>query len=189
MKYEGKRLVEVFERIEAFTGKKIKQLTADATYGHAVNYGTLEESEIDAIIPPQREMRRASSIPKRRFKYDGRHKTVKCPAGKRLKRSRREEKGCLYTAKRSDCRVCSLNRNCLPPTGKVRAVLIVDYYDALPMARRRKSNWDEATNEWYRRNKWRAEGLHGEAKTQHGLRRAVRRGLSNVAIQDISRRR
>jgi len=27
------------------------------------------------------------------------------------------------------------------------------------------------------------EGIHGEAKTQHGLRRAVRRGLSNVAIQ------
>jgi hypothetical protein len=27
------------------------------------------------------------------------------------------------------------------------------------------------------------EGMHGKAKTQHGLRRAVRRGLSNVAIQ------
>jgi len=27
------------------------------------------------------------------------------------------------------------------------------------------------------------EGPHGEAKTQHGLRRAVRRGLWNVAIQ------
>jgi hypothetical protein len=27
------------------------------------------------------------------------------------------------------------------------------------------------------------EGVHGEAKTQHGLRRAVRRGLMNVAIQ------
>ena len=25
--------------------------------------------------------------------------------------------------------------------------------------------------------------MHGEAKTQHGLRRAVRRGLANVAIQ------
>ena len=27
------------------------------------------------------------------------------------------------------------------------------------------------------------EGIHGEAKCQHGLRRAVRRGLSNVRIQ------
>ena len=35
----------------------------------------------------------------------------------------------------------------------------------------------------YKRHRWRVEGMHGEAKTQHGLRRAVRRGLSNVAIQ------
>ena len=35
----------------------------------------------------------------------------------------------------------------------------------------------------YKRHRWRTEGMHGEAKTQHGLRRAVRRGLSNVAIQ------
>jgi hypothetical protein len=27
------------------------------------------------------------------------------------------------------------------------------------------------------------EGIHGEGKTQHGLRRAARRGLWNVAIQ------
>ena len=32
-------------------------------------------------------------------------------------------------------------------------------------------------------NRWRVEGSHGEAKTQHGLRRAVRRGTANVAIQ------
>ena len=35
----------------------------------------------------------------------------------------------------------------------------------------------------YNRHRWRVEGMHGEAKTQHGLRRAVRRGLSNVVIQ------
>ena len=35
----------------------------------------------------------------------------------------------------------------------------------------------------YKRHQWKVEGMHGEAKTRHGLRRAVRRGLSNVAIQ------
>ncbi len=35
----------------------------------------------------------------------------------------------------------------------------------------------------YSRHRWKVEGMHGEAKTQHGLRRAVRRGLANVAIQ------
>jgi Transposase DDE domain len=35
----------------------------------------------------------------------------------------------------------------------------------------------------YNRHRNFVEGVHGEAKTQHGLRRAVRRGLDNVAIQ------
>ena len=33
------------------------------------------------------------------------------------------------------------------------------------------------------RHMWRSEGFHGEAKTWHGLVRAVRRGLDNVKIQ------
>gem|GEM_PF-3660187 len=38
--------------------------------------------------------------------------------------------------------------------------------------------------EAYKHHKYRVEGAHGEAKTQHGLRRAVRRDLWNVKIQD-----
>ena len=33
------------------------------------------------------------------------------------------------------------------------------------------------------RHRWKVEGLHGEAKSCHGLTRAVRRGLSNMQIQ------
>ena len=35
----------------------------------------------------------------------------------------------------------------------------------------------------WRRHMWRSEGYHGEAKTWHGLARAVRRGLDNMKIQ------
>ena len=35
----------------------------------------------------------------------------------------------------------------------------------------------------YKRHLWRSEGFHGEAKTWHGLGRAVRRGLDNMKIQ------
>ena len=57
-------------------------------------------------------------------------------------------------------------------------------HEALLRARRRKvKSWDKTTYELYLRHKWRVEGAHGEAKTLHGLRRAVRRGLWNVAIQ------
>jgi Transposase domain (DUF772)/Transposase DDE domain len=35
------------------------------------------------------------------------------------------------------------------------------------------------------RHRWRSEGFHGEAKTWHGLARAVRRGLQNMRIQAL----
>jgi hypothetical protein len=50
-------------------------------------------------------------------------------------------------------------------------------------ARRRWQKRDENIRDKYERHKWRVEGIHGEAKTQHGLRRAARRGLANVSIQ------
>jgi hypothetical protein len=72
----------------------------------------------------------------------------------------------------------------LPPSAKTRLILIVDGYEALLRARRRKLNgWDDHTKPLYNRHRYLVEGIHGEAKTQHGLRRAVRRGLENVAIQ------
>ena len=75
-------------------------------------------------------------------------------------------------------------QRCLAPTARVRSVYIREGYPALLRARRRKAQgWSEALRQAYRRHRWRVEGVHGEAKTQHGLRRAVRRGLSNLRIQ------
>ena len=63
-------------------------------------------------------------------------------------------------------------------------ILIVEGYEALLRARRRKNRgWDEDTQRVYNRHRVYVEGVHGEGKTQHGLRRALRRGLANVAIQ------
>jgi Transposase DDE domain len=58
-----------------------------------------------------------------------------------------------------------------------------DDYPALLRARRRRERWTEEDRRLYRRHRWRSEGSHGEAKTWHGLARAVRRGLANMKIQ------
>jgi hypothetical protein len=61
----------------------------------------------------------------------------------------------------------------------------VDGYPALLRARRKKrQGWDDETVEAYKHHKYLVEGVHGEAKSEHGLRRAARRGLWNVQIQD-----
>ena len=181
---EGGRLVEAVERVEETTGIKVERVTGDAAYAHPTNYEKLEQRGTDAIMPPSRASYRRRAIPLFRFTYDGKHKTVRCPGGKFMHRSGRGKNGWRYRAKVSACKACALRKRCIPPSAQMRTVCIVDGYEALLRARRRKGRgWDEEARQWYRRHRWRVEGVHGEGKTQHGLRRAARRGLDNVAMQ------
>jgi transposase len=180
---EGSQLSEQIERIESNTGKKIKTLTADSGYAYGKNYELLEDIDVDAIIPPQRQNSKPRHIPLQRFKYDAENKIVKCPRGKVLTRRTENEKGWVYRSRPKDCRNCQLRKHCISETSASRTVLISNGYEAHLRARRRHRQPDDRFVETYKRHRWRVEGMHGEAKTQHGLRRAVRRGLSNVAIQ------
>ena len=180
---EGRQLAEQIERIENNTGKKLKTISADSAYAHGKNFELLEAKDIDGIIPPQNENSKPRCLPLRRFKYDARNKIVKCPAGKILTRRTQNEKGWIYRAQSKDCRKCHFRNRCISKDASSRSVLISYGYEALLRARRRRRRPDDKFVETYKRHRWRTEGMHGEAKTQHGLRRAVRRGLSNVAIQ------
>ena len=64
-----------------------------------------------------------------------------------------------------------------------KAVVVGDDYPALLRARRRRERWSAEDRRLYQRHRWLSEGFHGEAKTWHGLARAVRRGLANMKIQ------
>jgi len=181
---EGTQLLSQVDRVKDNTGRAPAVLTADAGYAHSRNYAALEERDVEAVIPPQHEPRVVRKLPVRRFKYDPRQQVVKCPGGRTLSRQSRQKNGWLYKARGRDCRQCPLKGRCLPAGTKARTVLIVDGYEALLRARRRRAKgWDRETRELYHRHQWRIEGKHGEAKVLHGLRRAVRRGRWNVAIQ------
>lgn len=180
---EGKELLNQIERTEQTTGKKITTATADMAYAHTDNYSQLEQRGTEAIIPAQASHSKSKNIPIHRFKYDSRNQIVHCPRGKILRRSCRSERGWIYRAKVKDCGNCPLRPRCISSTAKARIVLITDGYESLLRARRRWQKRDEEILDKYKRHKWRVEGIHGEAKTQHGLRRAVRRGLANVSIQ------
>jgi transposase len=180
---EGSQLLEQIERIEENTGRKIQTLSADSGYAHGKNYKYLEEKGIDAIIPPQKEHSKPRRIPTRRFKYDAKNKIVKCPAGKILTRRTENKQGWIYRATAHDCRNCRLRKRCMSETSASRTIMISNGYEAMLRARRRHRKPDKKFRKTYSRHYWQIEGMHGEAKTQHGLRRAVRRGLANVAIQ------
>jgi transposase len=180
---EGNQLPDQIERIEVSTGKKVKAVSADSAYAHGRNFEFLESRGIDAIIPPQKENSKPIHLPLRRFKYDSKNEIVKCPAGKILTKRTQNAKGWIYRASFKDCRNCKLRKFCISRDVSARTVLISNGYEALLRARRRYRMPDQKFVSIYKRHQWKVEGMHGEAKTRHGLRRAVRRGLSNVAIQ------
>ena len=92
-------------------------------------------------------------------------------------------RGRFFSSRTSDCTRCPLKGDCLPKTRINKEVVIPHDYLALIRARRRHARWSEDDRRLYRRHLWRSEGYHGEAKTWHGLGRAVRRGLDNMKIQ------
>ena len=89
----------------------------------------------------------------------------------------------MYSAKGKDCRNCPLQLRCVGSKKRVRTILITTGYESFLRAKRRHNRPDKKFKEAYSRHRWRVEGMHGEAKTLHGLRRAVRRGLANMTIQ------
>jgi len=181
---ESQQLPQQLARVAQQLGQLPRVVTGDRGYASSANYAALEELGVAALIPPRPERVPRRGLPLRRFAYDAHHDRVRCPAGKHLLRMARGRDGWFYRARPADCRRCPRRGECVPATARSRSVCIMDGYPALLRARRRKERGgSESMVEASRRHRWQVEGVHGEAKTQHGLRRAVRRGLSNVRIQ------
>jgi hypothetical protein len=127
----------------------------------------------EALIPTKAEPIR-SKVPLRRFRYDAKHDHVRCPRGKILDRIKLRFGMAGFSHRRRDCAGCDLAALCLSPGRVTKAVVIVHEYPALLRARRRRERWTEQEYRLYQRHRWRSEAFHGEAKTWHGLARAVR---------------
>jgi transposase len=179
---EGDQILAQLDAVAVATGNAVQTATADQGYAYAKVYGGLERRGIDPLIPAKKEPIR-SKVPLRRFRYDARHDILRCPQGRILRPQRPIKHGRFFYSRAADCKKCPLRADCLSPGRVNKAVVVGDDYPALLRARRRKERWSEEDARLYQRHRWRSEGFHGEAKTWHGLARAVRRGLQNMKIQ------
>lgn len=179
---EGDHILPQVDAVAAATGIIAKTVTADQGYAYGKVYGGLERRAIDPLIPAKKEPIRAK-VPLRRFRYDARHDIVKCLRGKILRPGKPVGHGRFFHSKSRECGRCDLASICISNGRPTKSVVISDDYPALLRARRRKERWSEIDKRLYQRHRWRSEGFHGEAKTWHGLARAVRRGLANMRIQ------
>ncbi|MBG6212067.1 transposase [Labrenzia sp. EL_126] len=182
---EGDCLLPGLDAAADITGAPIKIVTADAGYSYAKVFSGLEEREIEGIVPVKATPIK-SKVPLPRFRYDAKHDHVKCPRGKILRPNRAKiDHGRFFVSKARECKGCDLRSDCISSARKTRPVVIVHDYPALLRARRQRLRWGAREELFYQRHRWRAEGFHGEAKTWHGLSRAVRRGLANMRIQSF----
>jgi hypothetical protein len=179
---EGEMIEAQVDEVISTTGAEIGVVTADAGYAYAKVYGGLERRGIDPLIPAKAEPIK-SRVPLRRFRYDARHDILKCPKGRILRPGRPIKHGRFFYSKAKDCARCLLKSDCLSKGRVNKAVVVGHDYPALLRARRRRERWTNKDRRLYQRHRWRSEGFHGEAKTWHGLARAVRRGLANMKIQ------
>ena len=179
---ERAMLASQLEAVGELSGRTPALVTTDSGYAYSEVYAALERRGVDGLIPAKKEPSQ-SRVPLRRFHYDARNDVVKCPRGKTLRPRRNEEGGRRYGSKTRDCAGCALRADCLSESQESKAVLIPHEYPALLRARRRHARWGAADRRLWRRHMGRSEGYHGEAKSWHGLSRAVRRGLANMEIQ------
>ena len=174
------------DTVAATPGRPIGIATLDAGYAVTRIFAALEARGIEAVVPtrPERPPRRGV-IPVRRFKLDARHNRVRCPRGRTLRPHGKPDtdgfQACRATVK--DCSACSLRARCFSPTMKKRAILLHKDHPALIRARRKHLAWGAREKAIYASHRGRVEGVHGEAKTWHGLARAIRRGIGNMQIQ------
>jgi hypothetical protein len=179
---EGDIIEPQIDEIIRTTGVSIKAVTADAGYAYAKVYAAFERRGINAVIPAKSEPIR-SRVPMRRFRYDAKNDILKCPQGRILLPKRPLKYGRFFYSKAKECALCPIKTDCLSKGRANKAVVVGDDYPALLRARRRRQRWSLDDRRLYTRHRWRSEGFHGEAKTWHGLSRAVRRGLANMKIQ------
>ncbi len=184
--HDTKAVEAQLDAVQATTGVPVGIATMDASYAITRVFAALEERGIEPVIPAKTERPpKRGTIPVRRFKLDARHRIVRCPAGKVLRPHGVPDSDGFqhYRARIPDCEPCRLRAVCFSTTMRRRAILLHKDHTALLRARCKYARWGPRERALYRRHRGRVEGAHGEAKTSHGLTRAIRRGPANMQIQ------
>jgi hypothetical protein len=185
---ENEKLIALVEQHESNTGESVRTVVADAQYGTNENFAACQQREIRSHMKDLRSTYRNDAAKRGIFKeadfqYDPIAETYKCPAGQRLKRSERIDRG--FHIFRSDpqiCQACSLRPQCMKSKRYVRTLKRHVKHEAIELAR------GESHSGWARRDRRRRqhlmEGSFADAANNHGFKRSRWRRLKNQRIQD-----
>lgn len=163
-------------------GLRVPAVVADRGYSAALVYDELEARQIEAFIPLLRRNPEVHGLFGRsHFQYNPAQDSYVCPQGAVLARIKDASPGRRYRARPVDCAACPLRQDCT--RGKARTLRFSRYEAALEHARARETT--TAAKRAARQRKICSEPMFGEAKAQHGLRRAHQRGQPCVNMQAL----
>jgi transposase len=179
----------VVDQAGVHLGRAPEAVCADSGYATGANREALETRGIRLVSPPPPRSQRtsANTFPVDAFVYDQSRDSFRCPAGQELcfvgitttERRQRHRRRRVYRAARGVCQACSLRGRCTKSAQ--RTLRITPHHRALL-----DLEHDATTSSFkalYRARAPVIEGVFAEAKQWHGLRRAWRRGLSNMRTQ------
>ena len=162
-------------------GFAVEEVIADVGYGSGKNYQFFEDHNICSYIPvAKRRMDGKQREHEGSFRYDQEQDIYKCQAGHALYPKQAIGATKYYHIKKEHCQSCQWRDSCYlgrRHTGIYRNA----YKEAIERVRQRQSS--QVFKQRMRERSWKIEGLFGEAKEQHGLRRAKYRGLEKMQIQ------
>lgn len=179
--------VAVMDQAITHLGAAPEVVCADSGYATGANREALDARGVRLISPPPpRTARRSTShFGVDEFIYNPDDDTFRCPAGHLLPfvrittEPRRGRQRRVYRGSRAVCQACTLRDRCTKAAQ--RTLRITPHLRAL-----RNLERDMATPVFqvlYRTRAPVIEGVFAEEKQWHGLRRAWRRGLSNMRMQ------
>jgi len=183
-RHDHEGAIEVIDEAVTRLDHPPEAVCADGAYANGPNRAALEERGIRLVSPPPKPVTHTGPdcFTTADFTYDSQRDVFVCPAGKTLHYAGREKHRPdrrRYQASQTDCRRCALKEKCT--RGSRRQLKVGVHHAAL--VRLRADSKTESFKQLYRSRAPVVEGVFGEAKQWHGLRRAWRRGLSKMRVQ------
>ena len=159
-------------------------MIADKGYGRGKTYALLKAFKIRSYIPLHHDNLGQGRISKGNFIYNEKKDIYICPEKHELFPYEKTDRGIKrYRVLGGHCKNCQFRETCLPEKHKNRSRFIYrsPYQNEIDIIKNRQKTI------YFKKKlierKWKIEGLFGEAKENHCLRRAKFRGLLNVQIQ------
>lgn len=183
---EHDQAVTVIDQAVSHIDSVPEVVCGDAAYASGENYQKLSDRGIRLVSPPPKVKSPGGGkyYTTEDFAYDDKRDVFICPAGSTLRyvgRVKGRPKQRRYAGLRSVCRCCPLKDHC---TKYSRRQLKVSSHHAA-LIRLRADSKTERFKHLYQSRAPVIEGIFGEAKEWHGLRRAWRRGLRKMLVQSL----